>query len=85
MFCTLLIPGLATEAKTNNAKDKNLPALCWAYSRTLPYGDTNIVSVSTDHPDWAPGECLKLDKYIGNCIRKPTISNQQVKLLFKSD
>ena len=79
VLCTIKIPGLAIEAKTNNAKDKNLPPLSWVYPRTLPYRNTNIISVGTDHPDWAPGECLNIDKYVGQCIRKSRSNTQQVK------
>ena len=79
MFCTLKVPGLAKEAKTYNAKDKNLPPLSWVYPKTLQYSNTNIISIGTDHPDWAPGECLNIDKYVGQSIRKSSSNTQQVK------
>ena len=60
-----LIPGLDLRALEKNTEDKNLAPLAQTHPETFQYGDTTISSDSTDHPDWAPGECLNLQKYTG--------------------
>jgi hypothetical protein len=74
-----IIPGLVLGAETKNTKDENLAPFNTTDQRTLQYGDTTFISISTDHPDWAPGECLNLHKYEGNFRRKSSSITQQVK------
>jgi hypothetical protein len=60
------IPGLDHEAAEKSTDDKNLAPFSLMNSKTFQYGDTSFISTNTDHPDWAPGECLNLYKYEGN-------------------
>ena len=59
------IPGLDAQAVLKSTEDKNLVPFTQIHPVTFQYGNTSISSDSTDHPDWAPGECLNLQKYTG--------------------
>ena len=69
---TTRIPGLDPQAVEKSTEDKNLVPLTKLHPFTFQYGNTSISSNSTDHPDWAPGECLNLQKY--TCISSVKIS-----------
>ena len=59
------ISGLDPQAVEKSTEDKNLVPLTQIHPVTFQYRNTNISSDNTDHPDWAPGECLNLQKYTG--------------------
>ena len=44
-------------------------------SKTFQYGQTNFISINTDHPRWSPGVCLNLE---GSFKVKPTSIHQKV-------
>ena len=60
------IPGLYPGAEEKSPDDRNLAPLSSPWTKTLQYGDTSFISMNTDNPDWAPGECINLHKYEGN-------------------
>ena len=75
------IPGLDPTATLRSPTDENLPPLEFIPSKSFQYGQTNLISISTDHPQWSPGFCLYLEKYAGICKVKTAGIYQQV-LLF---
>ena len=80
-----MIPGLDPHAEVKSVDDKNLAPFSLTYPKTLQYGDTTFISISTNHPDWAPGECLNLHKHEGNFKVKTSGTTQQVNYLVQSD
>lgn len=72
------IPGLYHGAEKKKAYDKNLAPFSSTDQKILQYGDTNFISINTDHLDWAPGECLNLHKYEGHFIVKTSGTTQPV-------
>ena len=78
VFAKPMIPGLDIWAEENKPYDKNLAPLSVSALKTLQYGDTTISSVTTDHPDWAPGTCPNLFKYEGNLRLKVSSLTQPV-------
>ena len=80
-----MIPGLDPGAEVKCADDKNLAPLILSYPKTLQYGDTNFNSTKTDHPNWAPGECLNLHMYEGNYRLKTSGTTQKVNYAVQLD
>jgi hypothetical protein len=72
------IPGLDSNAKVSSPIDVNLAPLDSIPSKTFQYGQTNFISINTDHPQWSPGVCLDLDKYQGIFKVKSTNIHQKV-------
>ena len=75
------IPGLDPTATLCSPTDENLPPLEFIPSKSFQYGQTNLISISTDHPQWSPGFCPYLEKYEGIFKVKTAGIYQQV-LLF---
>ena len=72
------IPWLHPEAIERSTDDKNLAPFLSNPSKTFQYGNSRLSSINTDHPDWAPGECLNLHKYEGRFRIKLSRLEQQV-------
>ena len=72
------IPGLHAEATERSTADKNLAPLQRDSFKSIQYGNSSFISINTDHPDWAPGECLNLHKYEGRFRIKLSRLAQQV-------
>ena len=72
------IPGLDLHAREKSTDDKNLAPFSLTNPKTLQYGNTSFISHSTDHPDWAAGECFNLQKYTGIYRVKVSGITQQV-------
>jgi hypothetical protein len=79
------IPGLVLGANVKNTKDINLAPYTSNGKGILQYGNTTFSSINTDDPNWAPGECLHLEKYEGNFRMKTTGKTQQVNYIFYID
>ena len=72
------ISGLHSEAIERSTDDKNLAPFLNNHFETFQYGNSSLISINTDHPDWAPGECLNLHKYEGRFRIKIFKLTQQV-------
>ena len=72
-----LIPGLNLEVQEKAPCDQNLAPFCTRRRETFQFGDTRLLSVSTDSPDWAPGICQNLYKYEGIFKPKVTVPKQK--------
>ena len=72
------IPGLHAEATERSTADKNLAPLERDSFKSIQYGNSSFISINTDHPDWAPGECPNIYKYEGKFKIKISKSTQQV-------
>ena len=77
------ISGLDPQAVEKSTEDKNLVPFTQIHPVTFQYGNTSISSDSTDHPDWAPGECLNLQKYTGIFRVKISAITQKVNCVIK--
>ena len=73
----VLIPGLNLDVQEKAPYDKNLTPFTTGQGATFQYGDSSLVSVSTDDPDWAPGECQNLNRYEGMFKPKITVQGQK--------
>ena len=72
------IPGLSKTSEEKNPSDRNLSPFQFCGLRPIQYGDTSIVSTSTDNPAWSPGECLNIGKYEGRFRENRYTLNSQV-------
>ena len=71
------IPGLDATAKVSCPNDENLAPLASITTKLIQYGQTNFISINTDHPQWSPGVCLNIEKYEGIFkIKLPSIHHQ---------
>ena len=74
-----LIPGLSTSSEEKSPTDSNLSPFQICNSKSIQYGDTSILSTSTENPEWSPGECLNIFKYEGRFIKKQcNVTNQVI-------
>ena len=78
------LPGFCPTSTTRKADDSNLSPFDISNPKTIQYGDTSIMSISTDDPRWSAGECKFLYKYEGQFRRQLHIMNSKVKFDFCS-
>ena len=74
----LKIPGLNLQAIEKSVDDINLAPLYGTSCKLIQYGGKRVVSINTDHPAWAPGECFNIQKYVGHFRSKISRFTQQV-------